>query len=50
MPGEISTVQSLKAVDGPIAMTLDTYSHVLPSMQRDAADKLDALFEGKVGA
>jgi integrase len=33
-----------------IAMTLDTYSHVLPSMQRDAADKLDALFEGRVGA
>jgi integrase len=27
-----------------IAMTLDTYSHVLPSMQRDAADRLDALF------
>ena len=33
-----------------IAMTLDTFSHVLPSMQRDAADKLDALFEGQVGA
>jgi integrase len=33
-----------------IAMTLDTYSHVLPSMQRDAADKLDALFAGRVGA
>jgi integrase len=33
-----------------IAMTLDTYSHVLPSMQRDAADKLDALFAVKVGA
>ncbi len=27
-----------------ISVTLDTYSHVLPSMQRDAADKLDALF------
>jgi integrase len=26
-----------------ISITLDTYSHVLPSMQRDAADKLDAL-------
>ncbi len=26
-----------------IAITLDTYSHVLPTMQRDAADKLDAL-------
>ena len=27
-----------------IAMTLDTYSHVLPSMQRAAATKLDELF------
>lgn len=26
-----------------IAVTLDTYSHVLPSMQEDAANKLDAL-------
>ena len=34
-----------------ISMTLDTYSHVLPSMQRDAVDRLDALFlAGKVGA
>jgi integrase len=27
-----------------IQITLDRYSHVLPSMQRDAADKLDAVF------
>jgi len=27
-----------------IAITLDTYSHVLPSMQREAAGKLDELF------
>ena len=27
-----------------ISMTLDTYSHVIPSMQQDAADKLDELF------
>jgi integrase len=26
-----------------VAITLDTYSHVLPSLQREAADKLDAL-------
>lgn len=26
-----------------ISMTLDTYSHVLPSMQREAADKMDRL-------
>lgn len=25
-------------------MTLDTYSHVLPSMQQEAAGKLDAMF------
>jgi integrase len=24
-----------------IGITLDTYSHVLPGMQREAADKLD---------
>jgi integrase len=28
-----------------ISLTLDTYSHVLPSMQDDAADKLDTLLE-----
>ena len=27
-----------------IAITLDTYSHVLPGLQREAADKLDSLF------
>lgn len=27
-----------------ISMTLDTYSHVIPSMQEEAADKLDKLF------
>jgi len=27
-----------------IGVTLETYSHVLPSMQKDAAGKLDALF------
>ena len=26
-----------------ISMTLNTYSHVLPSMQEDAAEKLDEL-------
>jgi integrase len=30
-----------------IALTLDTYSHVLPGMQDEAASKLDAmLFQG----
>ena len=27
-----------------IAITIDTYSHVLPGLQREAADKLDSLF------
>ena len=27
-----------------IAITLDTYSHVLPTMQADAAAKMEALF------
>lgn len=27
-----------------VGITLDTYSHVLPTMQREAADRLDALF------
>lgn len=28
-----------------IGVTLGTYSHAVPSMQRDVADKLDHLFE-----
>lgn len=29
-----------------IAVTMDTYSHVLPSMQQDAASRVDAMFSG----
>jgi integrase len=29
-----------------ISMTMDTYSHVLPSMQRETMEKLNDLFEG----
>jgi integrase len=29
-----------------ISMTLDTYSHVLPTMQRDAMEGLNDLFDG----
>jgi integrase len=29
-----------------IQMTLDTYSHVLPTMQQKAAEKLDGIFGG----
>jgi hypothetical protein len=29
-----------------VGITLDTYSRVLPSMSRTAADAIDAVFEG----
>lgn len=29
-----------------ISMTLDTYSHVIPALQRDAADRMDAVLGG----
>jgi integrase len=29
-----------------IAMTMDVYSHVLPSMQQEAAEKIDDMFKG----
>jgi integrase len=29
-----------------IAVTMNTYSHVTPTMQRQAADAMDALLEG----
>lgn len=32
-----------------IGITLDTYSHVLPTMQKDAAARLDRLFAAKIG-
>jgi len=31
-----------------ISMTLNIYGHVLPSMQRDAMDGMDDLFEGSI--
>jgi integrase len=33
-----------------IQFTLDTYSHVLPTMQRIAAEKKDAFFRGNMGS
>jgi integrase len=30
-----------------ISVTLDTYSHVLPSMQREAAEKFDEILKPK---
>jgi hypothetical protein len=29
-----------------VGITLDTYSQILPSMSRTAADAIDAVFEG----
>jgi integrase len=29
-----------------ISLTLNTYSHVMPALQIDAAEKLDAVFSG----
>jgi len=33
-----------RLVHATVAITLDIYSHVIPSMQQDAADKLADLF------
>ena len=27
-----------------VSLTLNTYNHVLPALQRDAANKMDAIF------
>jgi hypothetical protein len=35
----------LARFDATIAVTLDTYSHVLPNMQRDAVERLGALLK-----
>ena len=32
-----------------ISLTMNTYSHVVPALQREAAAKLDALFEPRRG-
>jgi integrase len=29
-----------------ISLTLDTYSHVMPTLERDAADRMDAVLTG----
>jgi integrase len=42
--GEHPKVVQERLGHSKISMTLDTYSHVLPNMQREAASKLDQLF------
>jgi integrase len=45
LAGENPKVVSERLGHGTIALTLDTYSHVLPTMQVRAAAKLDAIFQ-----
>jgi len=44
LAGESLKVVSERLGHTTITLTADTYSHVLPTMQRAAADKLDAMF------
>lgn len=44
LQGEHPKVVQERMGHATIAMTLDTYSHVMPGMQRDAADRLGNLF------
>ena len=42
--GENVKVVSERLGHASVAITLDTYSHVLPTMQKAAADRLQKLF------
>jgi len=44
LAGENPKVVSERLGHASVTITLDTYSHVLPTMQKEAARKLDALF------
>ncbi|MBK6796332.1 MAG: tyrosine-type recombinase/integrase [Acidobacteria bacterium] len=46
--GENSKVVSERLGHSGVALTLDTYSHVLPDMQKAAAAKLESLLFGGV--
>ena len=45
--GENAKVASERLGHSTIVLTLDTYSHVLPDMQQQAADRLEDLLFGK---
>jgi len=47
--GENPKIVSERLGHAGIAMTLDVYSHVLPSMQQAAADKLESLLFARTG-
>jgi integrase len=46
MNGESAKVVSERLGHAGVSITLDTYSHILPSMGRGAADRLGALLHG----
>jgi len=49
MLGEHPKVVQERLGHSQISVTLDTYSHVLPSMQREAAEKAERLVLGSAG-
>ncbi len=47
--GEHPKVVSERLGHASITLTMDTYSHVLPTMQEAASQKLESLLYGKTG-
>ncbi|HSF18300.1 MAG TPA: tyrosine-type recombinase/integrase, partial [Vicinamibacteria bacterium] len=47
LAGENPKVVSERLGHASIALTLDTYSHVLPSMQQKAAERLESILFNK---
>jgi integrase len=45
--GEHPKIVSERLGHSSIAITMDTYSHVMPNMQKETADKLDDFLFGK---
>ena len=45
--GENPKIVSKRLGHASIVLTLDTYSHVLPTMQKDACDRLEKMMFGK---
>jgi integrase len=41
--GELTKVISERLGHSNISMTMDLYSHIAPTLQREAADKLDSI-------
>ena len=45
-PSVRTTVVQERLEHSQVSVTLDTYSHVAPSLQREAAERLDGLLAG----